>query len=336
MEFVIVAGLVALSAVFSGLTIGMFSLDLITLENKIKLGDPRAIKVYSVRKKSSLLLVTLLLGNVAVNSTTALMLGTIAPGFLAGLLSTGLIVIFGEILPQAAFTRQALDLGAKTIWIVRFFIVLLYPIAAPLAWLLDRVLGEEMPKLWSKTEISEIIKRHEDEPDSNIDEDEERIVLGALSFSEKQAYDVMTPKTVVYSLNENTILNEKKILEIKNRGFSRIPVYQGNLDNIIGILYAKDLIGILYDTGLSAGTLCRKDKSASVDWSMNLDHLFNLMIKQRIHMAFVIDEFGVFNGIVTLEDIIEEILKIEIVDELDNVDDMQKLAKERMLRKRIK
>ena len=112
-HYLIVIGLVILSGLFSGLTLGMFSLGLTDLHTKMKLGDKRAKRIYPVRKNGNLLLCTLLLGNVAVNSTMAVFLGEISSGVFAMLVSTGLIVVFGEIIPQATFTRFALPICAN-------------------------------------------------------------------------------------------------------------------------------------------------------------------------------------------------------------------------------
>jgi metal transporter CNNM len=140
----------------------------------------------------------------------------------------------------------------------------------------------------------------------------------------------MTPKTVVYYLNAKKQITESLIEEIKTRGLSRIPVYENSPDNMIGILYIKDLIGLKFDEYSSVGDIIRKDKVLFVDWADNLDKILNQMVKSRIHLAFVSDEFGVFNGIVTLEDIVEEILKTEIVDEADKIEDLQRHARERV------
>jgi len=333
MEYLIVIGLVLLSAAFSGLTIGLFSLGLSGLERKIKMGDARAAQVLKIRKNGSLLLCTLLIGNVAVNSSLAIYLGGLAPGLIAGLIAIGLIVIFGEILPQALFTRYALSLASKTVFIVRVFQIILYPIAKPLALLLDAIVGKELPAFWSKLELQEIIKDHEDSPHSPIDADEERIILGAMSFSDREAYDIMTPKTVVYYLNYHTEITPKLIDEIKERGFSRIPVYEHKIDDMNGILYVKDLIGIDLSKSITVADICRKDYYVSVEGTIKLDNLLNLLIKKKRHIAFVFDEFGAFNGIVTLEDIIEEILKVEIVDEADKVTDLQHFAREKYLKR---
>lgn len=330
MEYLIVAALVILSGLFSGLTLGMFSLSISSLERKIRMGDKRAIIILPIRQNGSLLLCTLLLGNVAVNSAIAVFLGSIATGVIAGLVATGLIVTLGEILPQAIFTRHALSFSAKTIWILKIFLILLYPVAKPLSLLLDLLLGKEIPPIWSKQEIKEIIRHHEDSPESTIDADEERIVLGALTFSEKKAYDILTPKTVVYYLKEGDVLDSTLLNQIKDRGFSRIPVYKDNPDNMTGILFIKDLIGYDIDDEKSVGELCRKDKMLFIDEEYFLDFVLNTLIKNKVHMAFVYNEFGAFIGIVTLEDIIEEILSVEIVDEADKIEDLQKHARRRI------
>lgn len=327
MEYLIVTILIVLSASFSGLTLGFFSLNLTSLERKIKLGDKRAIKVYPIRKRGNLLLCTLLIGNVAVNAAAAIFLGEIASGLVAGIISTVLIVIFGEILPQAFFSRFALTLGAKTVWLVKIFTFLLYPIAYPLSRVLDKILGEELQILWSKREIKEIIIHHESNANSDIDKDEERILLGALSFSEATVKKIMTPKTVLYMLEKSTILDKSRLCEIRDKGFTRIPVYDSREDNIVGVLFAKHLIGLFTETK-TVGDLLTDRKPILVNDTMLLDSLMNHFIKAKVHIATVYDSFGTFIGIATLEDIIEEILRVEIVDELDEIIDMQHLATE--------
>ena len=184
MTYLIVIVLIMMSALFSGLTLGFFSLNKDDLGRKAELGDKQAKKVYSVRKNGNLLLCTLLIGNVAVNSVLAIFLGSIASGVAAGLLATGLIVIFGEIVPQAAFSRYALALGSRLVWLVRIFLIILFPICWPLAWILDKVLGDELDTVYSKRELIKMIEKHEDLSESEIDEDEERIIKGGLSYSE--------------------------------------------------------------------------------------------------------------------------------------------------------
>ncbi|MFT5766059.1 MAG: metal transporter CNNM [Saprospiraceae bacterium] len=326
MDYAIVFFLVLLSACFSGLTLGFFSLNLTSLERKMKLGDKRAKKVYPIRKNGNLLLCTLLLGNVAVNSAMAIFLGNIATGLVAGLVSTSLIVVFGEIIPQAIFSRFALTLGANSVWLVRTFIFLLYPVAYPLSWALNKGLGEELGTIWSKKEIEEIIKHHEDSEESEIDADEERIMLGALAFSNMTAEMVATPRPVVFMLEKERQIDKSMVEHIKEKGFSRIPIYSnGNKDMVEGILFSKDLLGFDFSTPKTVADYLRPD-FLSVRDDMPLDKLLNHFIGTKRHMAYVFDEFGVFYGVVTLEDVLEEILKVEIVDESDRSKDMRATA----------
>jgi len=310
MNYLIIILLVSFSGLFSGLTLGLFSLNKSELENKIKTGNRDAEKVYAVRKNGNLLLCTLLLGNVMVNSTLSI-------------IATGLIVVFGEIIPQAASTRYALQVGAKTAWLVKIFIFVLSPACRPLAWTLDRILGNELQTIWSRKELKEIIKTHEDSPHSKIDADEEKILLGALSFSDKIVADVLTPRSVVFSLEVNSILDKETLKKIKKSGFTRIPVYEEYVDNVVGVLYVKDLIGIKTNTKIKT---IHRDTFLTVAKDEKLDSLFNKFKKKRFHLAFVYDEFNSFSGIITLEDIIEEIIGSEIVDETDVVVDLRKQA----------
>ena len=326
MNVLIVALLILLSGCFSGLTLGFFSLNLTSLERKMKLGNKQAKKIYPIRKNGNLLLCTLLLGNVAVNSAMAIFLGNIATGLVAGIISTGLIVVFGEIIPQAVFARHALQLGANSVWLVRIFIFVMYPIAFPLAWTLNKFLGDELATIWNKKEIEEIIKYHEDAEESEIDADEERILLGALSFSERTAEMISTPRPVVYMLAKETVIDEHLIQVIKEKGFSRIPIYTpGAVNNIEGVLLVRDLLGIDLKAGKKVEEFTRPDL-LFIKEKMRLDDLLNNFLTNKKHLACLYDEFGVFLGVVTLEDVIEEILKAEIIDEADIAQDLRALA----------
>lgn len=325
MDYLIVILLVLLSGLFSGLTLGLLSLNKNELQRKISIGNSDAEKVYAVRKRGNLLLCTLLLGNVGVNSTLAIFLGNIASGIMAGLIATGLIVVFGEIIPQATFARYALSIGAKTAWLVKIFIFILLPVCWPLAWILDKTLGEEMPSVYSKQELMKIVEEHEDLKESEVDADEERIIKGALSYSDKSVEKVMTPRTVVYALKAKSILDEKLINKIKGKGFTRIPVYEKTIDNVVGVLNIKDLINIKIGTKIS--DIYRKENTLTVNSDVKLDIMLNKFIKTKTHIAFIKDEYNGLKGVITLEDIIEEIIKQEIVDETDKVADMQQKAR---------
>jgi len=331
MDYFISIVLVGFSALFSGLTLGFFSLNKDDLERKAELGDKKAEAVYRLRKNGNLLLCTLLIGNVAVNATLSIYLGSIASGLIAGIIATVLIVVFGEIIPQSVFSRYALDLGAKLTWLVKIFIFLLYPFTFPLALILDKILGEEMPTIYSKKELAKLIEDHEDNKKSEIDEDEERIIKGALSYSNKTVQDIMTPRTEIFTLDYDKEINGKTIKQIKESGRSRIPIIKKNIDNVVGVLYVKDLIDGKWDKK-TAQSLARKDV-IFVDYDKPLDDLLNAFKKTRHHLFVVLDEYGGVSGIVTIEDVLEEIIGAEIVDEFDQHEDLQAVAKKRAEKK---
>lgn len=334
MDYFIVIILVLLSGVFSGLTLGFFSLNKDDLERKAELKDKDAIKVYKLRKDGNLLLCTLLIGNVAVNSTLSIFLGSITSGVMAGIIATSLIVVFGEIIPQATFSRYALIIGARLAWLVKIFIFLFYIICKPMAWLLDKVLGDEMPTVYSKKEIAKMIEDHEDLKESDIDSDEERIIKGALSYSNKKVRDIMTPRTTVKMLQNTQKLDEKTISTISRLGHSRIPVYEKDRNDIVGILYVKDLI-INTLKNKTAGDIARENV-IFVDDKKPLDDLLNAFKKTKNHLFIVLNEFNEVAGIVTIEDVLEEILGVEIVDEYDRHEDMRKVARGKGKMKNIK
>jgi len=324
MNYLIVIILVLFSGLFSGLTLGLLSLSKDVLKRKVSLGDKMAEKVYAVRKRGNLLLCTLLLGNVAVNSILAIFLGDITSGVMAAFMATGLIVIFGEIIPQASFSKYAMWIGSKTAWLVKIFIFILFPICWPLAWLLDKFLGEEMPTIYSRGELIKIVQEQQGFGESDVDADEERIVRGALSYSHRTAEEIMTPRTVIFALDVNSILDDELLNKIKEEGFTRIPVYKSTIDNAVGILYAKDLINIKPKTKII--DIYKKEKALTISSQIKLDELLNMFIKSKTHIAFVKGKYRGLNGVVTLEDVLEEILRREIVDETDKVPDLQKEA----------
>lgn len=318
MDILISLVLITLSALFSGLTLGLLTLDTHTLRRRAKAGDAAAKKIYPLRKRGNLLLSTLLLGNVIVNTTLSVFLGSIASGVVAGIIATAAIFIFGEIVPQAVISRHALYFGSKTAPFVQLAIWLLYPVTYPIAYALDRLLGHELPTIYSKHEIMQIISEHEDSEHSPIDEDEERIVHGALQFSHLTVREVMTPAedVVMYELQQR--LTDPLLEEINDHGYSRYPVYAGNKNNIVGILFAKDLIVEDDDIQIKDAVEAYDETFLKARAHEKLDLLLTRFLKQRQHMAMVYDGKKQFIGVITLEDIIEEIIQLEIVDEDDS------------------
>jgi metal transporter CNNM len=242
MEYLISVILIALSALFSGLTLGLLSLDVHSLERRARHGDKNATIIYPLRRRGNLLLTTLLLGNVAVNTTLSIFLGSIASGLVAGIIATALIVVFGEIIPQSVISRHALYFGAKTAWFTRAALFFLWPVAYPITKVLDYFLGHEVPTIYTKSELMDIVAEHESSDLSDIDNEERQIIHGALHFSNVYVKDAMTPKEAIISYPEDEVLDDEFFEAINESGHSRIPVYRGTKENIVGILYVKDLI----------------------------------------------------------------------------------------------
>lgn len=317
MEYLISLALVLLSGLFSGLTLGLLSLDTNTLRRRAKHGDREAKAIYPIRMQGNLLLTTLLLGNVAVNTTLSIFLGSVASGVVAGLIATGLIVVFGEIIPQAVISRYALWFGARTLIFTRIAMIIAYPIAWPIAKLLDIFLGNELPTTYSHKELMDIITEHENSEHSPIDADEERIVHGALQFSHMRVREVMTPADSVVMYDVNQRLTERFFTEVNEHGYSRLPVYSGNRGNIVGILYVKDLIVEDDDISIGQTSEAFEDSYIVVRGNALLDVVLTKMLKGKQHMAIVHNQKQQFIGVISLEDIIEEIIQQEIEDEDD-------------------
>lgn len=305
---------------FSGLTLGYFSLNLNTLERRAKHGNPEAVAIYPIRKRGNLLLTTLLLGNVGVNTALSVYMGSLLSGVVAGVFATALIFLFGEIIPQAAFSRHALWVGKTFAPIVRVLMVVMLPVTYPIAWLLDKLLGEEVPTVYSKNDLMQIVSELEESEHSDIDEDEERIIHGALQFSHTSVREIMTPKEEVETFEKNQRINQAFIDQIAESDFSRYPVYSGNEDNIVGILYSKDLIYENEDIALYQAEDAYDEEFLTVRPDDKLDTVLGRMLKQKKHMGIVLTKKKQFLGVVTLEDIIEEIIQYEIEDEGDDAD----------------
>jgi metal transporter CNNM len=318
MEYLIATALVVLSGLFSGLTLGLLSLDTQSLRRRARRADRAAQVILPVRERGNQLLTTLLLGNVIVNTTLSIYLGSIASGLVAGVIATALIVVFGEIVPQAVISRHALWFGSRTIWFTRIVMVLLAPVAYPMSRLLDWMLGNELPRTYSTNELMDIISEHEQSPESSIDADEKRIIHGALQFSHRTVREVMTPAAQVVSYPLTTQLSDAFFNELNEHGFSRVPVTDASQSNcVVGVLYVKDLIVEDERISIAETTEAFETEYLTVRPSDLLDAVLGRMLTTRNHLAIVENRNGVFLGVISLEDIIEEIIQQEIEDEDD-------------------
>jgi metal transporter CNNM len=313
-----VAFLLGLAAVCSGLNVSLMSLDVAELRRKSKAGDARATKVLPLRKNSHLSLAGILFTNVAANTAVAIFLNQYLIGLLAGFISTILLVIFGEIMPQAIFTRNALALCARLSWLIRLMIIITYPLSKPTQLLLDRLFGDEKTQLHSRRELGVLIGEHVGDKTSEIDNDELEIIQGALTLSEKRVTEIMTPIERVFWLADTAVINEELLDTIKAKHYSRIPIFDASLTKCRGILLMKDLIDIDFDHFPQNVKDMPLYKTKLVGSKTVLDTMFRRFIAARTHMMPV-EKNDQIIGIVTIEDLIEEIIGHEIEDESDHL-----------------
>uniref|UniRef100_A0A493TRT3 Metal transporter n=1 Tax=Anas platyrhynchos platyrhynchos TaxID=8840 RepID=A0A493TRT3_ANAPP len=199
-----------------------------------------ARKIEPIRRKGNYLLCSLLLGNVLVNTTLTILLDDlIGSGIGAVVASTIGIVIFGEIVPQALCSRHGLAVGANTIVVTKFFMLVTFPLSYPISKLLDCILGQEIGTVYNREKLVEMLKVTE--PYNDLVREELNMIQGALELRTKTVEDVMTPLQNCFMINSDAILDFNTMSEIMESGYTRIPVYEDERSNIMDILYIKDL-----------------------------------------------------------------------------------------------
>ncbi|KAJ3054938.1 hypothetical protein HK097_000295 [Rhizophlyctis rosea] len=350
----VIGVLVCLGGIFAGLTIGLMSLDETNLSILKASGTPTeqayAARIEPIRKKAHLLLVTLLLGNTVVNETLPVLMHEIhLEGAWAVVISTALIVVFGEIIPQAVCARHGLAVGAIFAWPVRIMMWIMFPIAWPIAKLLDFALGHKEGMIYRRAELKELVALHGEDQAGPLTKDEVSIVRAVLDLRDKTVQDVMTPLEHVFMLPLETELNRTTIEQIERAGHSRVPVYNTSRNNIVGVVLIKQLV--VYDPDDNVPlTQIKIRRLPRVTSTMPLFDILHVFEQGGSHMAIVVDEAdsndvegaggsvagGSVNGdvetfkplgVVTLEDVIEELLGQEIIDETDVFVDVATQAK---------
>lgn len=319
-----------LSALFSGLVLGLLSLDITELEILKKCGTEQerrySAAIIPMRRHSNLLLCSLVLGNVIVNVFLQKLLDTLFPGVVGFVLTTSCVTLFGEIVPQAICARYGLAIGAKTIWLTWIVIIGTFPVSYPLSIILDYALGDEIAFVYDRERLQEYIRITKNY--NNLDAQEVNIIIGALKIKKVTVSHIMTRLKDVFMLPLDAIINYSMMLNIIKRGFSRIPVYDRKRNNLIGLLMVKDLalVNPYSEVTLKSLLSFYKHPLISVDEGHTLDVLLNHFREGKSHMAFVREHRKRdIIGIVTLEDVIEEVLQVEINDETDIVYDNREL-----------
>lgn len=292
------------------------ALDLSDLRRQAKLGNRDARKALSLREKTHLSLASILLTNVAVISASSLVLSSVLNGFVAGITSTLLIVIFGEILPQAFAIKHSLKAIALFAPVLRVMTIFAYPVAKPLQLLLDKLIGPIEPDLHSRHELGLIIAEHLDHDASELDDDEVEIVQNALQLSERRVREVMTPVDEVYYLLETDVIDAHKIDEMKAENYSRVPIFNSSKTECKRLLVLKDLVDIDFDARSYSLDELITYPVKTIGSMTALDTMIRRFISTRTHLMAV-ERHQAIIGIITIEDLIESIIGHEIEDETD-------------------
>ncbi|KAG6664420.1 hypothetical protein CIPAW_02G091800 [Carya illinoinensis] len=264
--------LVIFAGIMSGLTLGLMSLSLVDLEILRRSGTSiekkQAAAILPVVQKQHQLLVTLLLCNAVAMEALPIYLDKLFNQYIAIILSVTFVLAFGEVIPQAICTRYGLAVGANFVWLVRFLMIICYPIAYPIGKVLDCVLGHN-EALFRRAQLKALVSIH----------------------GKETAEEAMTPIESTFSLDVNSKLDWEAMGKILARGHSRVPVYSGNPKNIIGLLLVKSLLTVRpeTETPVSAVSIRRIPR---VPADMPLYDILNEFQKGSSHMAAVVKAKG--------------------------------------------
>ncbi|CAK9176362.1 unnamed protein product [Ilex paraguariensis] len=292
-----VIGLVGFAGLMAGLTLGLMSLGLVDLEVLSKSGRPQdrihASKILPVVKNQHLLLCTLLMGNSLAMESLPIFLDKLVPPWAAVLISVTLILMFGEILPQAICTRYGLLVGATVAPFVHLLLWICFPIAYPISKVLDWMLGKGHGVLLRRAELKTFVDFHGNEAGKGGDltHDETTIIAGALELTEKTAKDAMTPISKAFSLDLDGTLTLETLNAIMTIGHSRVPVYSGNPTNIIGLILVKNLLTVDPEDAVPLRKMMIR-KIPRVSEDMPLYDILNEFQKGHSHIAVVFKDLN--------------------------------------------
>ena len=325
------------SALISGTEVAFFSLsktDIIKISDETKGQNP----VVLLLQNPSKLLATILITNNFINILLVLIfaslgevflkdqnlsltiLGFILPSSLVKfsievLLVTFFILLFGEVLPKVYASRRALkfcNLMSRPLQFLTFFLT---PLSFPLINLTN-VIEKKLGSKNSNFSVEILSKALELTSEGSTTKEEKKILEGIVSFGNTETVQIMKPRIDIFALSHDETYDDV-LTKILKHGYSRNPVYKNSIDNIIGVLYAKDLLGFLDNKDFNWQELLREP--FFVPENKKLDDLLVEFRERKNHLAIVVDEYGGTSGIVTLEDVIEEIVG-EINDEFDTDD----------------
>jgi CBS domain containing-hemolysin-like protein len=239
---------------------------------------------------------------------------------------TILILVFSEIIPKTLGANFWPSLTRFTVVMLRVLMFILYPFVIVSQWITSIFNINKRKSVLSRADFSAMAEIAAEE--GIFHEGESRIIQNIATFDKLKVSDIMTPRMVLFAEPETTKAADfyKANTELV---FSRVPIFVDSVDNISGYILKDDLLTTMIEGKGSEPLKYIKRAILTVYENLAIPSLYNRMIEQKEHIALVVDEYGGTEGIVTLEDIIETILGLEITDETDNIEDLQKVAREK-------
>ncbi|AKA34772.1 gliding motility-associated protein GldE [Flagellimonas lutaonensis] len=331
-NMVVLVLLLASSALISGAEVALFGLSQTELNDIAETNSLRGRRIVKLLEKPKKLLATILIANNAINIGIVLLFNTIGDtlftnidqtlfGFISVrfilevIVATFLILMFGEILPKIYANRNRIKFAHFMSLPLSVLDRLFYPLSMPMRSA-TIFLQDKLGRQKSNFGVDHLSQALELTSEGDTTKEEQKILEGIVSFGNTDTKQVMRPRIDIFALNEQMKFSEV-LEEIKKNGYSRIPVFSENMDNVLGVLYVKDLLPYLERKNFNWMSLIREPYF--VPENKKLDDLLLEFQEKKKHLAIVVDEYGGTSGIVTLEDIIEEIVG-DISDEFDDED----------------
>ena len=337
-SYLILAVLLALSGVFSGSETALVSLSMARAESLYKEGRRGAHALYLLKKNPSRMLIAILIGNNVVNIAASAMATVIAtdyfgdsgPGIAVGVL-TVFILVFGEITPKSLATRFSERISLFISPVIYAFMRVIYP----LVWMFLQFTNWVQKSTWAiddplvtESEVITLIEHGEEE--GVIDTGEREMIERIFNFNDLKAEDVMTPRRQVFRLDGRRTLRDV-LPEILEQNYSRIPLYSQDPDEIVSLVILRDLISVIASGKLDIELGKLGQEPLFTPANTPIDELIRTLKSRSLHLAVVVDEHGAMVGVVSLEDLLEELVG-EIYDETDEKpDDLMVLDDARIL-----
>ena len=319
---------IVLSGLFSAMETAYSTASKVRLTTMSDEGDKKAGKVLKLLNNYEKVLFTVLVGNNIVNiiaTTLATLLFIAMMGDIGATVSTIVITVvvllFGEISPKMLAKQHPEGFAKNVYGFLRACMFILTPITFILdgwKWLLSKIFRFPQTASFSEEELITIVETAENE--GQLEKHESELIRSAIEFEDLDVRDIMVPRVNVEAVPEDATMEEIYKVFVES-GYSRLPVYRDDIDTIVGILHEKDFSVLLHDGGTDIKPLIKK--CIYLTQSIKISTALGMLQKEKIHMAIVVDEFGGTDGIVTLEDILEELVG-EIYDEHDSEEEQIK------------